>query len=383
MASFRSRRLRWSQPQSAAPDAVLRLDAEFAEIMALLDGSEATRRIVGTVPDGAGVDIAWFGDPTGPDKITLRHVVHSATGQIEGLVVPIGAGLGGKVLAARRPLWVSDYCNTADISPHFKTEVGAEGIKAMIAVPIMAGERLLGVLYGANHNDNAFGDRATDALQRMAARTAMAQVVAERAQHAAEVAVHDERRRLALDLHDSVGAMLFTLGAGIRRLGAESGLDKDIRTRLSVIEQQAAEAAAALRGSLRILSTPPEPLALCVALREHCRAFQERTGVPARLITLTDLPPMNAARSAALADTTRESLLNAEKHAQANVVIVTVFAGPDGVAVTISDDGVGLSAAARGLGLAAATDTVARVGGTLTVSANDDGGVTVRAWIPR
>jgi len=361
-----------------------RLTAEFAEILALLNRSEATRRIVATVPDSAGVDVAWFGDPTALDQITLRHVVHSTSGQVEGLVVPVGAGLGGKVLAARRPLWVSDYCNAADISPHFKSEVAAEGIKAMIAVPIVAGDRLLGVLYGANHNDNAFGDRATDALQRMAARTAMAQVVAERAQHAAEVAVHDERRRLALGLHDSVGAMLFTLGAGIRRLGAEPGLDNDIRTRLSVIEQQAAEAAAALRGSLRILSTPPEPVALSVALREHCRAFEARTGVPARLITLTDLPPLSSARIAALADTARESLLNAEKHAQARLVVVTVFAGPDGVAVTVSDDGVGLSEAnGRGLGLAAATDSVARVGGTLTVSTNDDGGVTVRAWVPQ
>jgi signal transduction histidine kinase len=244
-------------------------------------------------------------------------------------------------------LWVSDYCNAAVVSPHFKAETGAESTRA--------------------------------------ARTAMAQVIAERARHAAQVAVHDERRKLALDLHDSVAAMLFTLGAGIRRLGAEPGLDNEIRTRLSAIERQAGEAAAALRGSLRILSTPPEPVALCVALREHCRAFQARTGVPARLITLTDLPPLSSARIAALGNTVRESMLGVEKRAQAKLVVVTVFAEPDGVAVTISDDGVGLPASGAGSeqGLAAATDTVARAGGTLTVSANDDGGATVRAWVPR
>jgi signal transduction histidine kinase len=340
MASSRSRRSRRSRAQSAEPDGLPpRLDADIAEILALLNPGEATQRIVATVPDGAGVDVAWFGDPAGLDEITLWDVVHSTGGPDEG------------------------------------------------AVPIVAGDRLLGVLYRADQDDAdaAFCDRATDALQRMVARTAMAQLIAERARHAAQVAVHDERRKLALDLHDSVGAMLFTLGAGIRRLSAEPGLSDEVQTRLSVIERQAGEAAAALRGSLRILSTPPQPVALCVALRQHCRAFQARTGVPARLITLTDLPPISTARIAALGDTVRESLLGVEQRAQAKLVVVTVFAGPDGVTVTISDDGLGLSdsAAGRAGGLAAATDAVAQVGGTRTVSANDDGGATVRAWVPR
>src|SRR6266540_3888218 len=171
--------------------------------------------------------------------------------------------------------------------------------------------------------------------------------------------------------------MLFTLGAGIRRLGEEPGLDGEVRSRLSVIEQQAMEAAAVLRGSLRVLSAPPEQVALGVAVREHCRAFQERTGVPARMIALTELPPLPGARRTALADAAREGLLNVEKHAKAQSVVVSLFATRDGVAVTVSDDGVGLpEAGARpGLGLAA-------VGGTMTISTNEDGGVTVQAWIP-
>ena len=84
------------------------------------------------------------------------------------------------------------------------------------------------MLYGANRGADAFGDRTAQALEQVAARAAAAEVVAERARHAAEVAVHEERRRLALELHDTVGAMLFTLGAGIRRLGDE--LDSDAQT---------------------------------------------------------------------------------------------------------------------------------------------------------
>jgi signal transduction histidine kinase len=367
------------------PAALLELDAQYAGILGLLDRAAVARRTVAAVPRLTGVDLAWLGEPMAEDRMVLQHTVNSTTGLIDGLVVQAGAGLGGKVLTTRQPLWVIDYCRCEDISPHFKAHVAAEGIKAMIAVPIIAGGRLLGVLYGANRRDTAFGDRAARTFEHIADRMAIAQLAADRATHAAEVAVHDERRRLALELHDTVGATLFTVGAGIRQLGAEPGLDREVRSRLSYIEEQAIEAAATLRRSLRVLSTPPDQVALGVAVREHCRAFEERTGIPTRMIALTELPTMSASRVTALADAARESLLNVEKHAHAQSVVATLFAAGDRVAVTISDDGVGLpdrAAVEQGLGLAAISEGLARVGGAMTVSVNDDGGVTTHAWVP-
>jgi signal transduction histidine kinase len=367
------------------PDVLLALEEEFVETFALLDRAAVIQRMVTNVPHLTGVEVAWVGEPDGSDRIVLQHSVNATTDLINGLVVPEGAGLGGKVLSARRPLWVSDYCTARDITHHFKTEARTEGLKAMIAVPITYDGQLLGVLYGANRHVTDYGDRTALALERIATRTAAAQVAAERARHAAEVAVHEERRRVALELHDTVGAMLYTLGAGIRRLGAESQLDEQTRARVSAIEQQAAEAAAALRGALRVLSAAPEQVALGVALREHCRAFQERTGITARMITLTGLPTLPCSGVKALADAAREALHNVEKHAQANSVVVTVFAQRGGVAVTISDDGVGLNASRAhpaGLGLASMSDRLARVGGAATIARNEDGGLTVQAWIP-
>jgi signal transduction histidine kinase len=379
------RDVRPGRPATPVPDVLLALDAKFAEILGALDRDEAVRRIVAQVPGLVGVDLAWVGDPGGVDRIVLGHTVNAISDQIDGLVVPAGTGLGGRVLSSRRPMWVSDYCTSPDIPDDFKSRGAAEGIRAMIAVPIASDRHVRGVLYAASRSDTAFGDRAADALEAVAARTAAAELIAERARHAAEVAVHEERRRLALELHDTVGAMLFTLGAGIRRLGAEPGLDAELRSRVSEMEQQTAEAAAALRGSLRILSAPPEQVALGVALREHCRAFRAHTPLPTRLIMLSELPMLDGSRISALADVVREGLLNVEKHARARSVVVTAFATPDGVGVTVSDDGVGLPddfANRTGLGLSAVTDRLARVGGTVTVSANDDGGVTIQAWLP-
>jgi signal transduction histidine kinase len=368
------------------PDVLARLDHDYAEIIALLDGPTATNRIMNLVPELTGVDVAYLGEPAGADRIVLQYPINTVTDGVSGLVVPVGTGLGGKVLAARRPMWVGDYCNSSDISHHFKAPAAAEGIKAMIAVPIIYRDSLLGVLYGANRGVTAFGDRTAQALQQVSARVAAAAVVAERARHAAEVAVHEERRRLALELHDTVGAVLFTLRAGIRRLGDETELDWEVRNRLNTIEEQAAEASAALRGSLHVLNAPPGEVALGVSIRGHCRAFEERASVPARLITLTDLAALSRWSVVALSDAVREALLNIEKHARARSVVVSLFSHRGGVAVTISDDGVGFGtepARGKGLGLAAMTEQLARIGGTVTIGSNEDGGGMVQAWVPR
>jgi signal transduction histidine kinase len=128
-------------------------------------------------------------------------------------------------------------------------------------------------------------------------------------------------------------------------------------------------------------------LALTVALRADCRSFQERTGIRARLVAMTELPELDAARTRALVDTAREALLNVEKHARAHSVVVTAFATENGIAMAVADDGLGFhesraSSDGLGLGIAAAQDRLSRLGGNLTLVTNDDGGVTVKSWVP-
>jgi signal transduction histidine kinase len=374
------------------PDILLELDHEYTSVLGLLDASAAVQRLVVYVPELAGVETAFTGETDEHGQMVLHRPVNLSE-RVEGLAAPMEASLGGQVVAAGRALWSSDYRSAPKITPRFKAAAEGEGLVAVIGVPMIHDGKVQGVLYAGNRERTNFGDRTIQAMECVAGRMVTAQIVAERARYAAEVAVHEERRRLALDLHDTVGAMLFTLRAGIQRLGDEPQLDAPVRTRLSAIEQQAAQASAALRGSLRILHAPPEQVALGVALRGHCRAFSDRTGVPTRVITLNELPTMPRAAIVALADAAREALLNVEKHACAQHVVVTVFANRGGVSVAISDDGVGLCPDREprdGLGLASVAERIARVGGTLRVGPNEDNGpneddgdgVTVHAWVP-
>jgi signal transduction histidine kinase len=101
----------------------------------------------------------------------------------------------------------------------------------------------------------------------------------------------------------------------------------------------------------------------------------------------------------------REALVNVEKHAHATSVVVSLVASGEGLAVAIADDGLGWPDAAApgadplaelaarrprgpsrerssGMGLKASYDRVARLGGALSIVGNEDGGLTVRAWVP-
>ena len=374
------------RPQAwASADALQELDEGYAQVLSLLDRRTAFRAILDRLPGDIGVDVAWIGEVDPSGDIVLGHAVRTRTDAVEGLVVPPGVGLGGLVMQTGRPAWVADYPSASDLIRQFSRQAEREGVRGMIAVPLVHGGRPLGVLYAADRSESHYGDLAVTALEAAAARAANAAVVAERARHSAEVAVLEERRRLAMQLHDTVGAMLFTIGAGVRSLGDDLARQPDLRARLETIERQAAEAAAVFRESLDALHAPPEAVALAVALRADSRGFEERTGIPTRMLVLDDLPPLHASRSSALASAVREALLNIEKHARASSVLVSVFASRDGVAVAVHDDGVGPppdGADRGGLGLAAATERLERVGGHLTMGRNDDCGVTVQAWVP-
>ena len=365
------------RPQAwASADALQELDEGYAQVLSLLDRRTAFRAILDRLPGDIGVDVAWIGEVDPSGDIVLGHAVRTRTDAVDGLVVPPGVGLGGLVMQTGRPAWVADYPSASDLSRQFSRQAEREGVRGMIAVPLVHGGRPLGVLYAADRAETHYGDLAVTALEVAAARAANAAVVAERARHSAEVAVLEERRRLAMQLHDTVGAMLFTIGAGVRSLGDDLARQPDLRARLETIERQAAEAAAVFRESLDALHAPPEA---------DSRGFEERTGIPTRMLVLDDLPPLHASRSSALASAVREALLNIEKHARASSVLVSVFASRDGVAVAVHDDGVGPppdGADRGGLGLAAATERLERVGGHLTMGRNDDGGVTVQAWVP-
>lgn len=368
-----------------AADELSELDRELAAILALVDRDKVLRETVRLLTNEYGFHMAWFGDRTSRDAVRIRYTSGNRTSEFVGLTLYRGCGLGGKVFEGGSLEWVDDYFGSGAITHDYDANVAVEDIRRMIAAPIRCNDQRVGVLLGGLRERGTFGNRAAAIVERVADRTADALLVAERARHAAELALHEERQRMAIDLHDTIGAMLFAITAGVRSASEEAVIDETLRERLLAIERQASEAAVTLRESLRALRTPSEQLALGAAIEAACAAFAERTAVPAKLVMLDVLPPLEKARLQLLLAAAKEGLLNVEKHAHASSVVVTVAMLRGGVAVTVTDDGIGLEPPAdddvRGFGLEAIGAALAEHGGDLQVN-DDDGGVSLRAWVP-
>uniref|UniRef100_A0AAU2JRH5 GAF domain-containing protein n=1 Tax=Streptomyces sp. NBC_00049 TaxID=2903617 RepID=A0AAU2JRH5_9ACTN len=98
------------------------------------------------------------------------------TSQGGGLEIGAGQGLGGLAQERRAPVWTADYLND-DALPHgpgLDAVVRAEGLHAMIAVPLRHGDLTLGALYGADRKVRHFTPDEIGVLLSLADLAALA-----------------------------------------------------------------------------------------------------------------------------------------------------------------------------------------------------------------
>ncbi|MER7013799.1 GAF domain-containing protein, partial [Saccharopolyspora sp. NPDC000359] len=335
------------------------------------------------VREETGAHIGLAGPVEAEQVLVLRQWNGTWATGLHDLHVRMGLGLGGLAVAERRPVWVSDYCASDLITHDFDVPISADGIKTMLAVPMVRAGRVQGVVYAAMREVSHFGGRQLDAAVNLADTGGLALQTASAARRQREQAAAAERRRIAAELHDSVGARLFHIGAELRDLRTHAQESSELLDRLASLEDQLAETASAFRDSVHALDHDEPTGGLAAALTRDCAAFQRRTGTTAQAVQIGEVPDCGGHRTRVLLAAAREALLNVEKHAAARSVLISSIALDGGVAISVADDGKGWSEpAGNGIGLRTTADRLAELGGTLSVVANEDGGLTVRIWIP-
>jgi DNA-binding CsgD family transcriptional regulator/GAF domain-containing protein len=132
-----------------------------------------------------GLPVA-FGGWVDSRGAVLAAFVGARTGTLQGLLVEPGEGLGGLALARRRPAAASSYHRSEAITHRYDREVGGEGIRSLLAVPVVADGRVRALVYAGHRTSAQFGDAVLGAATAVARRLAW------------ELAVHEEvQRRLA------------------------------------------------------------------------------------------------------------------------------------------------------------------------------------------
>lgn len=196
-----------------------------------------------------------------------------------------------------------------------------------------------------------------------------------------ELAVVEERNRLAREIHDGLGASLSSLiiqSEYLMQLAQEPKLKSEIRELRASAEESIEE----LRRSLRMMR---EDFDLAAGLEEYVRTFKDRTQLESTFQKSGMLPHLPPDIQLALFRVLQEALSNAAKHAGAKRVQVRLESAGNQVALAIHDDGQGFDPASPRpghYGLTHMRERATKLGAQLIVDSAPGKGTQLTISIP-
>ncbi len=193
----------------------------------------------------------------------------------------------------------------------------------------------------------------------------------------------EERRRITIDLHDSLS---YTMTNIMMMIEAAKYLVRDrpaeTEAHLSRIYRQAKEGLDSTRATLHNLyEVIPEPLNGLAAINRILKDFETVSGIEIRT-DFADTPHLfTRDESVAIIRFVQEAIANAFRHGKATRIHVHFQRMGEGVSITVTDNGIGSTQVVPGLGLAGMMQRFEKLGGTLE-TADTQWGFEVRGWIP-
>jgi signal transduction histidine kinase len=229
-------------------------------------------------------------------------------------------------------------------------------------------------------------DTAPDELGQMARQlNGMARQLNDLFAAQQELAVVEERQRLARDLHDAVKQQVFA--SAMLVAAARDQLQNNpqqVETTLAVVERinhQAQHELASIIHELRPAALTQHDLA--GALTGLCHDWASRTGIVITTHIQEDIALDSSAEEACFR-VAQEALANSARHSSASEADVRLSREKQIVRLAINDNGHGFDVTgcdAKGLGLHTMRERVAGVGGALHITSTADG-TSVEAILP-
>jgi two-component system NarL family sensor kinase len=266
-----------------------------------------------------------------------------------------------------------------------------QGLAYHASVPLVKGDRLLGIMNVATPDWDVFTPQDIEILSAIGHQIATAIERTQLAEQATRVALVEERNRLAREVHDTLAQEL--TGIALQLEAADALLEHSpdrARARIrQALERTRESLEEARRSVLDLRAGPLERQALPAALETLGQRFTAETGTPVAFQQALVGPRLPARVEEALYRIAQEALVNVRRHAQAGAVRIELHQTNDGVQLIVADNGRGFDvqlpdagAHAHGFGLIGMQERARLLNGDMQISSCPGAGAQVEVTIP-
>jgi signal transduction histidine kinase len=301
---------------------------------------------------------------------------------------PVGHGLLGVVLHEGERLRLPDI--SSDPRSH-GFPANHPVMHSLLAVPVTCKGPFVGNLYlSEKQQGGEFSPSDEETLERFAVQAAIAIDNAHLHFQVADLAVAQERLRIAHEMHDGIAQVLGYVNTKvqaateyIRREKTVEGLEQ-----LRELATAAREAYGDVREAIVDLRTLPGPARpFQDVLLEYIDRWKEQTEISTQLVVDGDMV-FPAGTELQLVRIIQESLTNVRKHSKAKTARVEVRRRKGHLLLLVSDDGVGFAQETRSrsvfprFGLSTMKERAESIGASFSIDSTPGAGTSVRVEVP-
>ncbi len=198
----------------------------------------------------------------------------------------------------------------------------------------------------------------------------------------------DERKRIATEIHDTLGQSLLVLRIDVTLLQTQTFTPhKRFSEKISVLLEDIGTIMRSVRLIINDLRPGVLDLGLYAAIEWQLQQFQLQTGIACVLLPDSEEVELTDSAATALFRVLQELLTNIERHSQATQMVVALHADADNVCMTVSDNGVGVvpgyDEKKDSYGLLGMQERISNLGGQVEIVTAQDGGFKVTVSMPK
>ena len=322
--------------------------------------------------------------------IALRKV-SPEYGEAISRLIPVSP-IVSRAEATGLPIFARDVQNDPQIEVARRELYRRENINSLLMIMLQYEQRLAGALLVYPEDDRLFTPAELSVFQSLADMATLGIALSQQLQREREIAMLEERNRLAREIHDTVAQSLTAL---ILQIDTTQTLLQrgDLPTTAEMLSHAHDLAKSALEDTRRAIRGLAAATALSLssaqAIAQEAQQLETESGIQSQFILTGEEQALTQDQRTSLLRITQEALNNTRKHARPQRVRVGLQFGLDEVMLLIEDDGMGFDANTvrtpgleGGYGLFGMEERARLVGATLQIDSTPGWGTRIRVVLP-